>query len=37
VIWIQAIALSIAIGFGMLMTGLQVLTDLIEKFAQRLS
>lgn len=36
-IWIQAIALSIAIGFGMLMTGLQVLTDLIEKFAQRLS
>ncbi len=36
-IWIQAITLGIAIGFGMLMTGLQVLTGLIETIAQRLS
>ena len=36
-IWIQAIALSIAIGFGMLMTGLQVLTGIIETIARRLS
>lgn len=36
-IWIQAITLGIAIGFGMLMTGLQVLTGLIESIAQRLS
>ena len=36
-IWIQAIALGIAIAFGMLMTGLQVLTGLIETVAQRLS
>ncbi|MGP7796370.1 helix-turn-helix domain-containing protein [Sphingomonas sp. CLY1604] len=36
-IWIQAITLGIAIAFGMLMTGLQVLTGLIETVAQRLS
>ena len=36
-IWIQAITLGIAIAFGMLMTGLQVLTGLIESVAQRLS
>ncbi len=36
-IWIQAIALGISIAFGMLMTGLQVLTGLIETVAQRLS
>jgi hypothetical protein len=36
-IWIQAIALGAAIAFGMLMTGLQVLTGLIETVAQRLS
>lgn len=36
-IWIQAITLGIAIGFGMLMTGLQVLTGLIEALSQRLS
>lgn len=36
-IWIQAITLGIAIGFGMLMTGLQVLTGLIETVAGRLS
>lgn len=36
-IWIQAIILGIAIAFGMLMTGLQVLTGLIETVAQRLS
>ncbi|WP_249055048.1 helix-turn-helix domain-containing protein [Sphingomonas insulae] len=35
-IWIQAITLGIAIAFGMLMTGLQVLTGLIENVAQRL-
>ncbi len=36
-IWIQAIALGIAIGFGMLMNGLQVLTGLIEAVATHLS
>ena len=36
-IWIQAIALGIAVGFGMLMSGLQVLTGLIEAVTQRLS
>jgi DNA-binding CsgD family transcriptional regulator len=36
-IWIQAIALGIAVGFGMLMSGLQVLTGLIEALTQRLS
>lgn len=36
-IWIQAIAVGVAIAFGMLMTGLQVLTGLIETVAQRLS
>ena len=36
-IWIPAIAISIAIGFGMLMTGLQVLTGLIAAITQRLS
>lgn len=36
-IWIQAIVLGISIAFGMLMTGLQVLTGLIETVAQRLS
>lgn len=36
-IWIPAITLGIAIGFGMLMNGLQVLTGLIEAMAQRLS
>lgn len=36
-IWIQAITLGIAIAFGMLMTGLQVLTGLIETIAGRLS
>ncbi len=36
-IWIQAITLGIAIAFGMLMTGLQVLTGLIETVAGRLS
>ena len=36
-IWIPAIAISLAIGFGMLMTGLQVLTGIIETIARRLS
>ncbi|MCU6454787.1 helix-turn-helix transcriptional regulator [Sphingomonas sp. A2-49] len=36
-IWIQVIALGIAVGFGMLMSGLQVLTGLIEAVTQRLS
>lgn len=36
-IWIQAITLGIAIAFGMLMSGLQVLTGLIETVAGRLS
>ncbi|WP_254289246.1 helix-turn-helix domain-containing protein [Sphingomonas liriopis] len=36
-IWIQAITLGIAIGFGMLMTGLQVLTRLIEVVTRHLS
>lgn len=36
-IWIPAIALGTAIGFGMLMTGLQVLTGIIDTIARRLS
>lgn len=36
-IWIQAITLGIAIGFGMLMTGLQALTHLIETVTRSLS
>jgi len=36
-IWIPVIAISLAIGFGMLMTGLQVLTGIIETFTRRLS
>jgi DNA-binding CsgD family transcriptional regulator len=36
-IWIPVIAISLAIGFGMLMTGLQVLTGIIETIARRLS
>lgn len=36
-IWIQVITLGIAIGFGMLMTGLQVLTGLIEAVTRHLS
>ncbi len=36
-IWIQAITLGIAIGFGMLMTGLQALTHLIEAVTRTLS
>lgn len=36
-IWIQAIVLGVAMAFGMLMTGLQVLTNLIEMMSHRLS
>lgn len=36
-IWIQAITLGIAIGFGMLMNGLQALTHLIETVTRGLS
>jgi len=36
-IWIQAMTLGIAIAFGMLMTGLQVLTGLIEAVTRHLS
>lgn len=36
-IWIQAITLGIAIGFGMLMNGLQALTHLIETVSRSLS
>ncbi|WP_238940978.1 helix-turn-helix domain-containing protein [Sphingomonas beigongshangi] len=36
-IWIQAIALGIAVGFGMLMTGLQALTGLIAALTRSLS
>ncbi len=36
-IWIQVIALGLAIGFGMLMTGLQILTGLLEGLSRHLS
>lgn len=36
-IWIQAITLGIAIGFGMLMIGLQILTGMIESVTRHLS
>lgn len=36
-IWIQVIALGLAIGFGMLMTGLQILTGLVEGVSRHLS
>jgi DNA-binding CsgD family transcriptional regulator len=36
-IWIQVIALGLAIGFGMLMTGLQILTGLVEGLSRHLS
>ena len=36
-IWIQVITLGLAIGFGMLMTGLQILTGLIEGLSRHLS
>lgn len=36
-IWIQAITLGIAIGFGMLMNGLQALTHLIQVVSRTLS
>ncbi|AXJ96997.1 MULTISPECIES: helix-turn-helix transcriptional regulator [unclassified Sphingomonas] len=36
-LWIQAIALGIAVGFGMLMTGLQALTGLIAAVSRSLS
>lgn len=36
-IWIQAIVLGIAVGFGMLMSGLQALTSLIQAMSRTLS
>lgn len=36
-IWIQVITVGIAIGFGMLMTGLQILTGLVENVSRHLS
>ena len=36
-IWIQVITLGLAIGFGMLMTGLQILTGIIESLSRHLS
>ena len=36
-IWIQVITLGLAIGFGMLMTGLQILTGLVETVSRHLS
>lgn len=36
-IWIQAIVLGIAVGFGMLMSGLQALTSLIQAVSHSLS
>ncbi|HVF92934.1 MAG TPA: LuxR C-terminal-related transcriptional regulator [Sphingomonas sp.] len=36
-IWIQVITLGLAIGFGMLMTGLQILTGLVEGVSRHLS
>ena len=36
-IWIQVITLGLAIGFGMLMTGLQILTGIMESLSRHLS
>jgi DNA-binding CsgD family transcriptional regulator len=36
-LWIQVITLGLAIGFGMLMTGLQILTGLLEGMSRHLS
>ncbi|WP_375421746.1 helix-turn-helix transcriptional regulator [uncultured Sphingomonas sp.] len=36
-IWIQVITLGLAIGFGMLMTGLQILTGIVENLSRHLS
>ena len=36
-IWIQIIAVGAAVGFGMLATGLQVLTELVESVTRHLS
>ena len=36
-IWIQVIAVGTAVGFGMLATGLQVLTELVESVSRHLS
>ena len=36
-IWIQVIAVGTAVGFGMLATGLQVLTDVVESVTRHLS
>jgi DNA-binding CsgD family transcriptional regulator len=36
-IWIQVITFGLAIGFGMLMTGLQILTGIVENLTRHLS